>query len=179
MRVVIFLSVALFASVAFAQQSTGVDVNAPGVRVQTDVNRDQNATNQYGRTNASTEKRIIRASELIGLNVTNNADETVGEINDIVIDPNDARVRYVAVSVGGFLGMGDQLFAIPWASFDCRKDGDEHKVVLNIDKETLQKAKGFNQDNWPDMANEQWQLENDRAYHRSTDLGSTLPQSVR
>ena len=126
------------------------------------------------------ENKTVRASELIGTNVQNNADETVGEINDIVIDPNEGRVRYVALSVGGFLGVADQLFAIPWTSFECRRDGDEHVVVLNVNKETLQKAKGFNQDNWPDMANQQWQMENDRIFEpRSSDVRAAQPYGVR
>jgi sporulation protein YlmC with PRC-barrel domain len=137
--------------------------------------------NQYNRNQTTTsEKRIVRASELIGLNVQNHADEAVGEINDIVIDPNDGRVRYIALSAGGVLGVGDELFAIPWTAFECRKVGDEHKIVLNVDKETLQNAKGFNQDNWPDMANERWQMENDRIFQpRATDRRATTSPGVR
>lgn len=174
MRIASLLSVLVLAGTCWAQQ--GVDVQAPGVRVQTGTSP---GSAPVGARHMG-EKRTIRASELIGTNVQNAADETVGEINDIVIDPSDGRVRYVALSVGGFLGIADQLFAIPWTAFECRRDGDQHVVVLNIDKATLQKAKGFNQENWPDMANQQWQTENDRFYvvprstdvrvHRSSDL---------
>jgi sporulation protein YlmC with PRC-barrel domain len=175
MRLIALFTVFALANICWAQQGTAVDVQAPGVRVQTD-----NA-NQYNRNQTTTsEKRIVRASELIGLNVQNHADEAVGEINDIVIDPNDGRVRYIALSAGGVLGVGDELFAIPWTAFECRKVGDEHKVVLNVDKETLQNAKGFNQDNWPDMANERWQMENDRIFQpRATDRRATTSPGVR
>ena len=177
MRIASLLSVLVLAGTCWAQQ--GVDVQAPGVRVQTDANHPD--AHAYNNTRQVGEKRIVRASELIGTNVQNNADETVGEINDIVIDPNDGRVRYVALSVGGFLGIADQLYAIPWTSFECRRDGDQHVVVLNVDKATLQKAKGFNQENWPDLANPQWQTENDRFYAtpRSTDVRATRPAEVR
>jgi len=176
MRITSILSVLILAGTCWAQQ--GVDVQAPGVHVQTDANRgDANAYN--GRHTG--EKKIVRASELIGKNVQNDADETVGEINDIVIDPNDGRVRYVALSVGGFLGIADQLYAIPWTSFECRRDGDQQVVVLNVDKATLQKAKGFNQENWPDMANPQWQTENDSFFSspRSTDVRANRPSDLR
>jgi sporulation protein YlmC with PRC-barrel domain len=175
MRIASLLSVLVLAGTCVAQQ--GVDVQAPGVRVQTNP-ADAHA---YDNTRHLGEKRIVRASELIGTNVQNNADETVGEINDIVIDPNDGRVRYVALSVGGFLGIADQLYAVPWTSFECRRDGDQHVVVLNVDKETLQKAKGFNQESWPDMANPQWQTENDRFYviPRSTDVRAVRPDGIR
>lgn len=176
MRIASLLSVLVLAGTCWAQQ--GVDVQAPGVRVQTGTNTDA-AVNRDTRHLG--EKRIVRASELIGANVQNAADETVGEINDIVIDPNDGRVRYVALSVGGFLGIADQMFAIPFTAFECRRDGDSHVVVLNVDKETLQKAKGFNQENWPDMADPQWQTENDRFYStpRSTDIRANRTNDLR
>ena len=89
------LSVLVLAGTCWAQQ--GVDVQAPGVRVQTNP-ADAHA---YDNTCSLGEKRIVRASELIGTNVQNNADETVGEINDIVIDPNDGsplRSRFRSVA---------------------------------------------------------------------------------
>jgi sporulation protein YlmC with PRC-barrel domain len=176
MRIASLLSVLVLAGTCWAQQ--GVDVQAPGVRVQTGTNTDAAV---HSDTRHLGQKGTVRASELIGANVQNAADETVGEINDIVIDPNDGRVRYVALSVGGFLGIADQLFAIPFTSFECRREGDSHVVVLNVDKETLQKAKGFNQENWPDMANPQWQTENDRFYStpRSTDIRANRTNDLR
>jgi sporulation protein YlmC with PRC-barrel domain len=181
MRMITFLSVLALATTGWAQQqASGVDVQAPGVHVQTDANH---ATpSQYnGSHHQMSARQNVRASNLIGLNVKNNADESVGEINDIVIDPNKGTIDYVAVSAGGFLGMGDELFAIPWKAFECRKNADnETIVVLNVDKETLQNAKGFDQENWPDTANQQWRSENDRAYQmRSSDTRATQPETVR
>lgn len=160
------------------QRKTGVDVQAPGVRVQTNVDRSQADV----RSDANrTEKRVVRASELIGLNVQNKNDEAVGEIKDIVFDPSQGRIRYIAFGAGGVLGLGDKYFAIPWTSFDCRKDGDNHKVILNVDKDAFKNAKGFDKDHWPDMANEQWQLENNRAFEtRSANRPVTVePPSSR
>lgn len=169
MRYLNFLGVLLAASwAATSWADTGVEVQAPGVHVQTNADHDADHANRP-RAHAG-EKRILRASELIGLNVQNNQDETVGEINDLVIDTNTGNLRYVALSAGGVLGVGDSMFAVPWTAFECRRDGDDHVVVLNVDKETLQNAKGFNQDSWPNFADEQWQIENDRFYApRSTD----------
>jgi sporulation protein YlmC with PRC-barrel domain len=182
MRMFTFLAVALAASVCWADTDAAVDVQAPGVQVQTDAGRqvpaNQKDRSDYDQTahKTGTQERTVRASELIGLNVENPAQETLGEINDIVIDPNDGRVRYVALSAGGILGVGDKLFAVPWTAFACRKVGDEHQVTLNVSKETLQKAKGFDQENWPDMADRQWQQDNDRTYlERSTDRRFAAP----
>lgn len=182
MRIVSLLSVLVLAGTCWAQQ--GVDVQAPGVRVQTDAEGDHDAnragTRDYATSQKTGQKQTVRASQLIGTNVENNADETVGEISDIVIDPNDGRVRYVALSVGGFLGIADSLYAVPWTSFECRQEGDEHVVILDATQETFENAKGFNEENWPDMASQQWQQENDRAYSpRSTDLRGNRTSDVR
>lgn len=53
-----------------------------------------------------------RASEIIGLNIKNAAGKQLGTVNDIVLDVNKGSIRYFAVSYGGFLGLGDKLFAI-------------------------------------------------------------------
>jgi sporulation protein YlmC with PRC-barrel domain len=100
----------------------------------------------------------IRASQVIGMNVQNPAGEEVGEVNDIVLDVKKGEVRYAALSVGGFLGIGDKLFAVPWKAFKCEKaeDGQERKLILNVDKQRLEKAPGFNQDSWPDFADREF-----------------------
>ena len=64
------------------------------------------------------------------------------------------RIAYIVLAFGGFLGIGDKLFAIPWAKLDF--DPDNHRLLLDTDKETLRNAPGFNKDNWPDMANVEW-----------------------
>ncbi len=64
-----------------------------------------------------------------------------------MIDLDSGCIVYGVLSFGGFLGMGDKLFAIPWASL--RVDMEEECFRLDIDKETLEKAPGFDKDNWP------------------------------
>ena len=54
------------------------------------------------------------------------------------------------LSFGGFLGLGDKYFAIPWNKFEFHLA--EKRVVLNVDKKLLEKAPGFAKDNWPNMA---------------------------
>src|SRR5450755_1200429 len=60
---------------------------------------------------------VFRASQLKGVQVRNTAGEEVGKIHDLVIDPHSGNAAYIALSVGGFLGMGDKLFAIPYDAF--------------------------------------------------------------
>jgi sporulation protein YlmC with PRC-barrel domain len=133
---------------------------------------DSERTANYRGELGSTESHIHRASKIIGMNVmTPNNEDTIGEINDLVIDAQSGKVRYAAVSVGGFLGIGDKMVAIPWQSFEHRRDEDGNMYFsLDTTKEKLEQAPGFNQDNWPDFASPQWSTDNDRHYGVSVDV---------
>jgi hypothetical protein len=93
-----------------------------------------------------------KASELVGMNVRGvDGDDNIGSINDLVIGC-DGRVKYAAVSFGGFLGMGDKLFAVPFESIDFVKTDDDAFARIDVTEETLKEKKGFNQENWPEKA---------------------------
>jgi sporulation protein YlmC with PRC-barrel domain len=89
----------------------------------------------------------LSASSLIGDNVKNPHGEDLGKIEEIMIDTDNGRVAYAVLSFGGFLGIGDKLFAIPWDAL--RVAPEEKAFVINIDRETLENAPGFDKDNWP------------------------------
>ena len=94
---------------------------------------------------------VIKATrDVIGKEVKNPEGEYVGTIQEIMIDFPAARVTYAIMTLGGFLGMGNKLFAVPWVSLTCDLSGDH--FVLNVDKRLLDKAPGFDKDNWPDMS---------------------------
>jgi hypothetical protein len=50
--------------------------------------------------------------------------------------------------------MGNKLFAIPWDAFTL--DTDEHSFILNVPKDRLESAPGFDKDDWPDFADRKW-----------------------
>lgn len=93
----------------------------------------------------------LSSSSINGTDVVNAQGENLGDIKDLMIDTNTGRVSYVVLSFGGFLGIGDKYFAIPWEAFSI--DTDENEMVLNIPKEKLENAPGFDKDNWPTNAN--------------------------
>jgi sporulation protein YlmC with PRC-barrel domain len=99
-------------------------------------------------------RKIMSASTLSGDKVVNQAGEDLGKIDDIMIDTPTGRVAYAVLSFGGFLGMGDKLFAIPWSRLAL--DEDRKAFILNIDRAMLERAPGFDKDNWPDMADRTW-----------------------
>src|SRR6185295_20340683 len=98
---------------------------------------------------------LVKGNTFIGADVRNLQGENLGDIKDIVIDRASGRIVYAVVSFGGFLGLGEKLFAVPWSAFS---QSTEHKdtFVLAIDKERLKNAPGFDHNNWPQMASREW-----------------------
>ncbi|MFZ1377368.1 MAG: PRC-barrel domain-containing protein [Geothrix sp.] len=96
----------------------------------------------------------VKASSIIGTRVVNAKAESLGEIREIVIDPKTGRVAYVVVAFGGFLTMGEKLFAIPFTAFDYNLTNNEY--VLHVPKERLEQAPGFDSEHWPSMSDEKW-----------------------
>ncbi|MBC7624759.1 MAG: PRC-barrel domain-containing protein [Aeromicrobium sp.] len=96
----------------------------------------------------------VKASSIIGTSVVNPKGDSLGDIKEVVIDPRSGRVAYAVVSFGGFLSMGEKLFAIPFSSFEY--DVGNSQYILAISKERLETAPGFDSDNWPSMADETW-----------------------
>ncbi|MGM9512893.1 PRC-barrel domain-containing protein [Roseateles sp. DB2] len=92
--------------------------------------------------------RDARVSQLIGKDVRNPQGEKLGEINDLIIDVNNEVIHYAILSFGGMMGLGDKLFAYPLTVFRHALDRDE--LVLDVDKERLRKAPGFERNRWPD-----------------------------
>ena len=80
--------------------------------------------------------------------VLNPDDVKFGKIDELMIDLDTGCIVYAVLSFGGFLGLGDKLFAIPWVSLQV--DRDEECFRLDIDQETLEKAPGFDHDHWPE-----------------------------
>ena len=98
---------------------------------------------------------VVSASKLIGEQVINREKENLGKIHELVIDAKDGRMAYAVLSFGGFMGMGNKLFAMPWKAFEFA--ANENKLILNVDKEKLKAAPGFDQNaKWPDFADRTW-----------------------
>lgn len=97
---------------------------------------------------------LLSASTLTGDEVRNLQDEKLGKIQDLMLDMTEGRIRYAVLASGGFLGMGDRLFAVPWKAL--RLDRDNKRFVLDVDVERLKNAPGFDKDQWPNMADASW-----------------------
>jgi len=78
----------------------------------------------------------------------------VGEIKHIMLDVPSGRIAYAVIAVGGFLGIGEKSFAVPWTALTL--DTDNKCFRLDVSKARLSKAEGFDKDHWPTMADESW-----------------------
>jgi sporulation protein YlmC with PRC-barrel domain len=108
-------------------------------------------------------RRVLSASTLAGDAVRNPAGDDLGTIDEIMIDIPTGRVAYAVLSFGGFLGMGNKLFAVPWSAL--KVDEDNQCFILNVDKATITAAPGFDKDNWPDMSDSAWGTQISGYYH--------------
>lgn len=98
---------------------------------------------------------LMGADTLVGNDVFNKQDEDLGDVKDIMLDMRSGRVSYAVLSFGGFLGMGEKLFAVPWEAL--KLDTENKRFVLDVKKDRLENAPGFNKDQWPDMADPTWE----------------------
>lgn len=98
---------------------------------------------------------VMGADTLIGNDVCNPAYEPLGTVKEIMLDMRSGQVAYAVLSFGGFLGMGEKLFAVPWSALVL--DTKNKRFVLDVDKDRLENAPGFDASDWPDMANDEWE----------------------
>jgi sporulation protein YlmC with PRC-barrel domain len=133
---------------------------AYGANTDRDTRKDTRAMQEQSQPAAAV--RNMRVSNLIGKDVRNTQGEDLGDIKDVIVDLNGSRVHYVVLSFGGFMGLGDKQFAFPARAFNIAADKDE--LVLNIDKERLKRAPGFEQAKRPDWNNPEYRGQVDRYF---------------
>ena len=97
---------------------------------------------------------LMGADTLIGDSVVNASEEDLGDIKEIMLDMQTGQVAYAVLAFGGFLGIGEKLFAVPWQALHL--DTVNKRMVLNVEKERLRSAPGFDKDSWPDMSDVSW-----------------------
>ena len=98
--------------------------------------------------------QLMGANTLIGNDVYSQNEEDLGDIKEIMLDTGSGKVCYAVLSYGGFLGLGEKLFAVPWQAL--KLDTVNKRYVLNVDSAKLDTAPGFDKDHWPNMADETW-----------------------
>ena len=114
------------------------------------LDRDTHGIYHGNSTGADSNARLMGADTLIGEDVYNRQDESLGDIKEFMLDIHSGQIAYAVLSFGGWLGIGSKLFAVPWQSLEL--DRVNKRFLLDCSKEKLKNAPGFDTDNWPDMA---------------------------
>jgi sporulation protein YlmC with PRC-barrel domain len=97
---------------------------------------------------------LLSGNRLSGCAVENSAGETLGKVEDLILDEETGRVAYLLLSLGGFLGIGSKFFVFPWAA--VHHDRRERRIIVDVDRESLRNAPGFDRETWPDLSDRKW-----------------------
>lgn len=135
----------------YADREGGVNVKVGPLDIDVNLDREK----RRDSADQANSMAVHRTDDLVGMDVVNNASEKLGAITDVIVDMSNGDIRYAALSVGGLAGVGDKLYAVAWTNFRLKHNAQEdfNQLVLNANPETLEKAKGFDQNNWPQQAN--------------------------
>lgn len=108
-------------------------------------------------TTVQTHPNVISTTTLIGDNVVNRTGESLGKIEELMLDLEQGRVAYAVLSFGGVLGMGEKLFAIPFEAL--KLDATREHFTLDVDKDKMRNAPGFDKKNPPQASDRTWGAE--------------------
>ena len=166
---------AAFAVFGLLSTTSAAD-NPANTRADRAAARDRDHNDRDAKIDKKTEGTAMRVSEVRGMTVRNSQGKDLGDIKDLMLDMGDhGHVRYAAISFGGFLGMGDKLFAVPWRALHFKHDADKNKnfVLFDVTEEKLKNAPGFDKNHWPDAADRTWMENVDRHYGVDVHAGNT------
>jgi sporulation protein YlmC with PRC-barrel domain len=97
---------------------------------------------------------VLSSGTLTGDTVVNGEGANLGTLKELMIDVGSGEVAYAVLARGGFAGVGEKLFAVPWALIGV--DGDKKRLLLDLDEEVLEDSPGFDPDNWPSFSDMAW-----------------------
>lgn len=93
---------------------------------------------------------IEKASLLVGMSVTNGQGETVGKVENLILDLSSGRIVAMVISSGGFMGMGGEYSAVPPSAFTL--NDETNALLLDVSKEALANSPHFTSNQWPDLS---------------------------
>lgn len=106
------------------------------------------------RTQGRNQRAIHPAGDILGLDIRNTRNESLGHVQDIIIRMKDGQCVYVAMARGQVLGFGGNYFAISPDALTMSASGDY--LVLDATTQQFENAKGFDQNNWPRQPDPRW-----------------------
>ena len=105
---------------------------------------------------------VFGTRTFLGDEIYNRREDRLGILKEFMLDLHSGRICYAVMSSGGFLGVGEKLFAIPWRALTL--DAKNARLVLDIAEERLMSSPGFDKRHWPDMSDAAWVQDIDTFY---------------
>ena len=99
-------------------------------------------------------RHLVSTNKLDNYNVVNTAGEDLGQVQNMMLDMTNGQIAYAIVSFGGFMGMSDKWFAIPWEAMTWSPE--TKRLVLNISKDKLKEAPGMDKSHWQEDLDAKW-----------------------
>lgn len=121
---------------------------------------------------------LLRASEIIGKDIYNDAGEDLGDVHELVLSGDQNKISYAVISFGGWMGIGDKLFAVPFTQLQ-HKSLEKDKIYVNLSKEKLKNAPGFDKNAWPDKTDSDYWKQVNQFYSSSEVRRDGLPTDDR
>lgn len=112
------------------------------------LSRENNTGHNENGANANRPVRVLTASSIIGDKVIDKNDQHIGKIKDIMISVQDGKIEYIVIEIGGFMGIGEKLFAIPFSKLKLHPV--DKNFVLNVNNRSFEAAPGFDPTHWPE-----------------------------
>lgn len=117
----------------------------------------------------------VRVNDIIGMTVKNDAGENLGQLKDLVVDTSTGKICYAAVASGGFLGIGEKLFAVPFGDLKLTTSGEAGRevmhLVLDVRKDAIENAPTFDKSNWPNFADKNFTDKIDKYFSEHRQAG--------
>jgi len=156
------ISLGVTSALLMAATAQAADDTKSSTSTSTTSSSDQGATGKGSASISGQSQKFMKLSQLTGSSLKNTSGESLGQINDFVVDPSTGRIEFAAVSLTpeGTIGKIEnalqrgKLTAIPWTLI--RPSGEGNNLTANIDKDKLASAQTFERSNWPDMSQESW-----------------------
>jgi sporulation protein YlmC with PRC-barrel domain len=111
----------------------------------------QNVTTGTGGVATDETGELIASNKVEGTAVYNRQGERLGSVYNFMVNKRSGQVAYAVLSFGGFLGIGDSYYPLPWKTltYDTGKGG----YVVDLDKDKLQNAPSYTASESPDWTN--------------------------
>jgi sporulation protein YlmC with PRC-barrel domain len=136
---------------ADVEVKANTSADAPRVEAQTHADADARQFKQEVRVENNV-RPVNKAHNLVGMEIRNRQDEKLGEIKDLVLDLQSGKVAYATLAVGGFLGIGEKLIAVPTSALIPSEHSDKY-LIMDASRGEIVDAPGIPQTNWPDYRN--------------------------